>query len=632
MNYLISQKKVNFVDKIYQEEKIGTFFLYLKKNNFQSLIKNKIKYYIFGYINGVYDEKLKLKKIKRNQIPKFLTKNNKYFLDGVFTIIKVFSKNKIEIITDKFKRSEVYYTKYPFNLISSDLEIFQKKNLELDQTSLSHSLSIYGSRPMKSDTIFKNVFRVTPDQSIEINNKQIKITNAKFKPTNIKPYKENVLNDYYEAFLDTLKVKSSKKINVIYLSSGWDSTSILAGLIKIIGKERIRCVIGKMRYSHDKCANLFEIKKAKKICKFFGVKLLITDFDYYKPKKFMDRDLFRFLAKNQLASITSVNHFYLAKYVYSKFGKNCSVFCGEISDGAHNLGFSQYVTIFHPSSYSFREYSDKMNSYLFGPTFLNYTYTKKNLKLDPVFSLFYDLNKRLDFNEIKGSIKNINLNFLSSFFLRSTRLPFVSKKNLKFLSHKGQNEYQKKMEKRIIKKFSDQLNPKNIYSVILNMYHFFHWQGSTVLSFEKTCEYFNLKAQLPFLDMKILDILSTLPEQCGRGLDFNNTKFLLKEMLKKKIKYPNHFQKGPHSYLYDVDRTFNHSHELLYRSGLRKILLKKISTRVFTKKLSKSNFKQNYINYLIKSYQKNYKLHGQELNDLVSLLMHELVYSELNIY
>ena len=42
--------------------------------------------------------------------------------------------------------------------------------------------------------------------------------------------------------------------------------------------------------------------------------------------------------------------------------------------------------------------------------------------------------------------------------------------------------------------------------------------------------------------MKILDILSTLPEHY-EDIDSNNTKFLLKEMLKKKIRYPNYLQK-----------------------------------------------------------------------------------------
>ena len=35
----------------------------------------------------------------------------------------------------------------------------------------------------------------------------------------------------------------------------------------------------------------------------------------------MDNNLFKFLAKNQLASVTAVNHYYLAKYINSKYGK-----------------------------------------------------------------------------------------------------------------------------------------------------------------------------------------------------------------------------------------------------------------------------------------------------------------------
>ena len=83
--------------------------------------------------------------------------------------------------------------------------------------------------------------------------------------------------------------------------------------------------------------------KEQKICNYFKVKLFIIDFDYYKSNKTKDPKLFNFLFYNQLASITSINHWYLAKYVKTKFGTDCSVFCGEISDGAHNLGFSQYV-------------------------------------------------------------------------------------------------------------------------------------------------------------------------------------------------------------------------------------------------------------------------------------------------
>ena len=52
------------------------------------------------------------------------------------------------------------------------------------------------------------------------------------------------------------------------MSSGWDSSSILAGLVKINGPKRIQCVIGRMKYSKNLVANSFEILRAKKYVNF----------------------------------------------------------------------------------------------------------------------------------------------------------------------------------------------------------------------------------------------------------------------------------------------------------------------------------------------------------------------------
>ena len=59
----------------------------------------------------------------------------------------------------------------------------------------------------------------------------------------------------------------------------------------------------------------------------------------------------------------------LGNYVASNSNGE-AVFSGEISDGAHNFGFSQMLTVLEHPVHEFREYSDKMASYLFGPTFL----------------------------------------------------------------------------------------------------------------------------------------------------------------------------------------------------------------------------------------------------------------------
>ena len=45
------------------------------------------------------------------------------------------------------------------------------------------------------------------------------------------------------------------------------------------------------------------------------------------------------------------------------------VYAGEVSDGVHNFGFSQFF-FDRSRSNGFREYSDKKISYLYSPTFI----------------------------------------------------------------------------------------------------------------------------------------------------------------------------------------------------------------------------------------------------------------------
>ncbi len=635
LDFVISNDvKLELSSKIYKKISVKKNFIFLNKSKTKEIkFKNNI-FYIFGNINGYYDKELNLNLLKKNKLFEIINKDKTDTLDGKFLIIKILDNKKIKILTDYYKRYEIFYFKKKEILISSSLEPFIKKKSiikRINNNSISHSLSIYGNRPFKEDTIYSNIQRGSFNQTIILDNNKLFVKNKKFVPLDIyENFGKNEIDNYSSAFLNSLKFKSHKFLNVIYLSSGWDSTSILAGLIKLGKRNSIRCVIGNMKYSKKLIANKFEIERAKKICKYFKIKLYITDFDYFRLNKTNDTDLFRFLHNNQLASITSINHWYLAKYVKSKFGTNCSVFCGEISDGAHNLGFSQYVSIYHPASYNFREYSDKMNSYLFGPTFLSYVYSNQDTNNDPVFNLFKNLNKGLEFEKIPKNKKKINTLFLLSFFLRPSRLPFVKNNSLNFLTNEGKKKYENSILNKEIFKFSiKNLKPKNIYSTLLNLYNVFHWQGSTVISFEKTCDYHGLTGHLPFLDRKIIKILSIMPERFGRGLDFENTKMPLKNMLKNKMDYPFHLQSGPHSYLYDIDRSFNHNIELMYNSAFKKIFLKKIKKKKFIKILDKRYFNLNYINYISSKYLNKQKVSGQEINDLFALLLHETIYSNL---
>ena len=144
--------------------------------------------------------------------------------------------------------------------------------------------------------------------------------------------------------------------------------------------------------------------------------------------------------------MTGISHWRLSQEAVKVLEGNETIFAGEISDGAHNFGFSQYVTMFHPSSQDFREYSDKMASYLFGPTFYSVLKSKEH-KNDPIWNLFYDRKKDLIFDDIKENNQEFNTQFLNSFFISPARMPLASLDNNKLITKFGASEFNLKTNK-----------------------------------------------------------------------------------------------------------------------------------------------------------------------------------------
>ncbi|MCE2517053.1 MAG: hypothetical protein J4F41_04300 [Alphaproteobacteria bacterium] len=120
----------------------------------------------------------------------------------------------------------------------------------------------------------------------------------------------------------------------------------------------------------------------------------------------------------------------------------------------------------------------------------------------------------------------------------------------------------------------------------------------------------------------MLDLLEQMPESGGRGLDLNPTKYPLKSMLENHVDYPMDFQKGPHSYLYDVDVNFNHSAELVYRSDLTNHFKEALSARHFIDVLDPEMVNLAYIDNLIEKYLRNEEVRGFELSDTFCLGLH----------
>jgi DNA-dependent RNA polymerase auxiliary subunit epsilon len=116
------------------------------------------------------------------------------------------------------------------------------------------------------------------------------------------------------------------------------------------------------------------------------------------------------------------------------------------------------------------------------------------------------------------------------------------------------------------------------------------------------CLLTSFNTDLPFWDSGLQDFLAKMPEDWGRGLDLNPTKYPLKKMLKDKIDYPYDYQKGAHSYTYDIDHSFNHAQEIYCHSSLVEDFQNSVQDKSYRQILSKEYFDIDYIDSLVDEY------------------------------
>ncbi len=550
-------------------------------------------------------------------------------IEGRFVLVRVGKNGVCDIWTDQFGRVDVYWqSQGGVTVLATGLDhlpVAHAGNV-LDNTGVAHALTVYGSRPAKQHTLYRDVHRLGVDQGLRMVNGIPEILRRPFKLASTVPlYVENDLNRYADHFLEAIRARASSSGNIVYLSSGWDSTSILASLVHLFGKRKVRAVIGRMKYSdRSGIINQFEIDRARAVADYYGVQLDIIELDYRKDAASILERLQGSFRAQQFANLTGVNHWLLAEATAKTTRGDEVIFAGEMSDGAHNLGFSQFVSIFHPASLEFREYSDKMASYLFGPTFLGQL-QKGVHEQDPVWQLYKQRNANTIFDQIAVGEHEITKQLISSFFLRGGRIPLYSLDNARLLTAEGRVVYSKESEKVYLDEICDQVTPDNLYATYLHLYNSFHWQGSTVSTLEHTTEVHGLKCVLPFHDSAVIEFLSAMPETWGRGLDLNPTKYPLKWMLRNRIDYPHHLQVGPHSYTYDVNPSFSLLGEILHASSFKPVFQETLRKGRFIEWLGADIFDRPYIDGIISRYLKDEELCGQEMNDLSVLAMHSTI-------
>jgi len=242
-----------------------------------------------------------------------------------------------------------------------------------------------------------------------------------------------------------------------------------------------------------------------------------------------------------------------------------------------------------------------MGNYIYGPTFLKSIWESK-FDNDLVYKILKERMGECVFEKPKSKKTDLTQQILASMFIRDTRFPFWSLKNNKVLTNDGIELYTKEMEKDYLSKPAEAITTQNLYSWYINLYNSFHWQGGTVASLDTTANEYGFQMNFPFRDSRILKFICEMPESWGRGLELKPTKYPLKWMLENSIDYPIHLQVGPHSYLYDIDPSFDHAAEWIYHSAFSHQYKEKIKKREYRDILSKDVFNLKYYDKIVTNY------------------------------
>ena len=546
-------------------------------------------------------------------------------LEGQYIGLYVDKHNHLAyIFSDRYARLDSFYAYNDSNFyFSTDLDsIFRNLNPEYDQKMLTHLFSVSSGYTPKGLTIYKNVKQLRVGEILVLSDSGIDSRMMEFKPLKIEDYTDKHLETYYKILRESVVARANcGGEKWIASSSGWDSSMILGLLVDEFGSKNVRMLNGRMKYSKKLDAlNKFEINKISKIGSFYGIKPTIVDLDFVDKTapEHWERVLPYFKSKHMYAFET-YNFSILSDKLCDVAGKGQLIFNGETSDSFHNFGFSQFTTFFH-SNKPFTEYADKMNCYLYGPSFFKKV-IDGTYKRDKVFQIFKKMLEGVEFSSVMNNRSEVIAGYLFPFFYGSPRIPFVKTYVNAALTENGQKLIYNFPFREYMPDVLSNLSESNIYSWLIYLYHSFHAQGSTVNTPKHAMEFNGHKWRLPFNDIRLTNFLSRMPEKWGRGLELNGTKYPLKWVAKNKIRMPYELlDEGPHAYLFDVIEGFSLFAEIVYRSGVTEFFKDKLKSHPYQEILSDEYFNIEYLDRLCSDFLDGKEALGKDFNNLVSLL------------
>jgi len=546
-------------------------------------------------------------------------------LEGQYTGVLVDEERaEVVIFSDRYARCDTFYfSDDKFFCIAADLEvIFQHTQPSYDQKMLAHIFSVYGWYTPKGLTIYQNVKQLRVGEILTLSESGVVSDIIEFKPLEIENYSDLDLERYYTFLKESVVARANRSgITWVSSSSGWDSSILLGLLVEAFGTDKVRMLTGSMQYSEEtKVINEFEINKIKKIGEFYGIKPSIVDFDFKNSSAMTYwKKILPFYKSRHIYSYSSFNFSRLSEGFLNHAGAGQTVFNGETSDSFHNFGFSQFVTFFHTQK-AFTEYGDKMNCYLYGPSFFKKVLDGGGAR-DKVFQIFVKMLGTAGSPAGDGSRAAIIQSYLYPLFYGSPRVPFAKTYANPALSEQGQRAIFDFPFREYMPEVLSGLTAQTIYSWIIYLYHSFHSQGSTVNVHKHSMEMYGHSWRSPFNDYRLIELLSKAPEKWGRGLDFNHTKYPLKWVAQNKIKFPYELlDEGPHSYLYDVIEGFSLMAEITYRSAATDFFKETLAAKAYRNILGPEYFDLEYLDKIVDDFLSGKEAKGQDFNNLVTLI------------
>lgn len=520
---------------------------------------------------------------------------------------------------DILNRVPVYYVERNGGIeLSTNLKDLASRSRGLDQLSL-YSYLLLGYSAAR-DTFYSGVKKLASDESFVFSASGIE-RKLQISPKKIDAYAEKDLYRYDNLFSNAVASRAGDT-NVVMNSGGWDSTSILYKLTESQPKGSVSAAVFDVVLPDGQSFNSYEVDKATRIGKFYGVQTERAEIDY------SDESLIGYW--NSHAENLRNNHTYfwlhhlkIADMIGSNAKPGTRVFNGEASDSIHNFGFSQFVSVNYDNM-QLREIADKAKSYLYGPSFFE-SIASENGTEDKVLNFFQGYYGKEKFVDVSGLDADARRkSYFEAFMLSYPRVPFAKWQMGAIAKDTLQQDYVQHVQAQYFNDMVEQCQPDTLYYWLLQLYRRFHFNSYQISITQVALQPHNLHCAMPFLDSQLLDYMYRMPEDWGRGLELRTTKYPLRFLAEHKWRMPLDIlmEKGPHSYIAEGDRRWSYSGgswniycEIMFKSVFASYFKSVLGNAKLEDVFDSSHFDVDQLRSIVESY-----VAGEEHSSDVTML------------